>query len=64
MPEEDEDSDSDSDISDLPDPVDFGEEEEDGSDFILTKNYGSIHLKSAENLLLNGGRTSIGTKSF
>ena len=57
----DDDSDNDSDNEEYADPVAF--DEEDNSHVVETKKYGKLHFRTAETLLLNGGKSSIGTKS-
>ena len=42
-------------------PVSF--DEEDKSYIFETKKYGKLHFRTAETLLLNGGKSSIGTKA-
>ena len=44
-------------------PVHLEFEDDSGPASIETKNYGTINFRAAETLLLNGGRSSISTKS-
>ena len=60
--EEDESSDEeDPEVEEEPVNLDFDDENEPAS--IKTKKYGTINFQTAETLLLNGGRSSISTKS-
>ena len=45
----------------LPDPIEF--DEEDSSKMISTKLYGELNFRTAETLLLNGGKSTLTTKS-
>jgi hypothetical protein len=61
-----EDSDSeDEEFNESPATSEFHEEEtEDSPKYVVsTRLYGNVHFKTAENLLLNGGKTSINTQS-
>ena len=48
-------------LEEEPPSVDF--DDQDDSNTISTKLYGTLNFKTAENLLLNGGRSTISAKS-